>query len=1286
MKRIISLMLSLIIILSLVCVAAPNVSAASAMKTSDMGINMIKSFEGFIEYPKQDNGQWTVGYGTGVSGADLERYSANGITEEEAIALLRKYLESFEASVNTFIDDNDLTLSQNKFDALVSFTYNLGPSWMNESGTFRSAVISGATGNDFIFAMAQFGKSGGVILGSLVKRRLCEANLYLTGAYSTEPPANFKYVTYSSNLEGAIQTVSIQGYDTTKSASVKGTASKSGYRFLGWYTKAEGGEPVTTLGTKTASVSTLYGHWQNGDGEKNADGTIKGIATDYSGYIPANGDHKVYNAPGGTSSKTLKGDEKVNVVAEYVDASNVKWGNLKDGGWIKLNKGLAASPVYEEAGSVLANPVTVTVTTNNVNNRVGPGTNYASQGKFSEGQVLTLTAIQKGGNYNWGKSESGWIALQYTDYETVKLETSEDAKKVTAVGTIIKTNILNVRAGAGTNYAKVGTYNLGDEVKITLTKKVGKNTWGLTEKGWISLYYAKVTAVEAGSVPDIEPNIGGSGSTETPVVPDSGTAGGTNTIMYGTISGCNTLRIRSAPGTANKHIGNYAKGTKVTIYETAPVKNATWGRTDKGWISMHYVKLDQSISGDAVTGVVINCTKLNIRSAPGTQNAKVGTYAKGTRVVFLDYFKLGNVTWGQTSKGWISLHYVRMDVPIENLDNQTGTGTGSGTGSVPDVTEPEATEPEATEPSVTKYEVTIETATNGKVTASKLTAAKDTEITLTVSPKSGYELDKLIVKNAAGTVLSVTDNKFAMPASNVTVTATFKAQAAKYNVNINAASNGKVTASTTSCAAGTEVVLTVAPNAGYELDSLSVLNTATNASVAVTDGKFTMPAGNVNVVATFKAATATTYKVTVNAMTNGAVTANTTAAKEGDTVTLTVNPAAGYELKTLSVKNANNGVVTVSTSNTFTMPASNVTIAATFQAVKYNVEITASSKGSVSANPSNYAKGETVTLTVTPNAGYELDKLTVKDAAGGAVTVTNNKFTMPASKVTVTATFKEADYDVKIAASTNGAVTTSPESAKMDQTVTLTVKPATGYELDKLTVKDASGKEVTVTNYKFSMPGSDVTVTATFKLKEYNVVIETPTNGGVSVDFDTRTMGQTATLTVTPATGYELDKLTVKDADKKEIAVADGKFTMPASNVNVTATFKAIRTITVTAVDRDGKTVAGVTFNLRYEVAPDSFQTIATGTTNARGQVTFSTAALKNVAKDAVLDADPSGNFDYAWEAAIGDRTVRTVSVTRGLQAENRKTPTQGYLKVTANADEPISGSFTVEVVAKAAT
>ena len=133
MKRIISLMLSLIIILSLVCGAVPAVSAASAMKTSDQGINLIKAFEGFQKYPQKDGTQWSIGYGSNIPESKVDQYNASGITEAQAVALMKEHLADHEKSVNTFIDTHKLTLNQQQFDALVSFSYNIGAGYWNST-------------------------------------------------------------------------------------------------------------------------------------------------------------------------------------------------------------------------------------------------------------------------------------------------------------------------------------------------------------------------------------------------------------------------------------------------------------------------------------------------------------------------------------------------------------------------------------------------------------------------------------------------------------------------------------------------------------------------------------------------------------------------------------------------------------------------------------------------------------------------------------------------------------------------------------------------------------------------------------------------------------------------------------------------------------------------------------------------------------------------------------------------------------------------------------------------
>ena len=78
----------------------------------------------------------------------------------------------------------------------------------------------------------------------------------------------------------------------------------------------------------------------------------------------------------------------------------------------------------------------------------------------------------------------------------------------------------------------------------------------------------------------------------------------------------------------------------------------------------------------------------------------------------------------------------------------------------------------------------------------------------------------------------------------------------------------------------------------------------------------------------------------------------------------------------------------------------------------YAVSVTTPKNGKVTVSPSNAAKGAAVTVTVTPDSGYEMDKLTVTDASGKTISTTdkgNGKFTftMPNGKVSVSATFKQ---------------------------------------------------------------------------------------------------------------------------------------------------------------------------------------------------------------------------------------------------------------------------------------
>lgn len=135
------------------------------------------------------------------------------------------------------------------------------------------------------------------------------------------------------------------------------------------------------------------------------------------------------------------------------------------------------------------------------------------------------------------------------------------------------------------------------------------------------------------------------------------------------------------------------------------------------------------------------------------------------------------------------------------------------------------------------------------------------------------------------------------------------------------------------------VSFSVTPEEGYVLDTVTVINESTNGAIVATDNTFTMPNSPVTITATFKS---TSYAITTNAPTNGTFTVTNaageaiTSASSGDTVTITLTPNDNYNAECLTVKAGEKDVAVAQSANdsnvyTFTMPAQDVTITATFE-------------------------------------------------------------------------------------------------------------------------------------------------------------------------------------------------------------------------------------------------------------------------------------------------------------------------------------------------------------------
>ena len=156
----------------------------SNMGISQSGVDLIKQFEGcrLTAYKVTSSEKYyTIGYGH--YGADV--YAGMTITQAQAESMLKSDLVRFEGYVNTFLNKNNITINQNQFDALVSFTYNVGNVWVSyntfQLKTYLINGVSNYNGDQITTAFTNWNKSGGVVLDGLTRRRKAEAALFLNG-------------------------------------------------------------------------------------------------------------------------------------------------------------------------------------------------------------------------------------------------------------------------------------------------------------------------------------------------------------------------------------------------------------------------------------------------------------------------------------------------------------------------------------------------------------------------------------------------------------------------------------------------------------------------------------------------------------------------------------------------------------------------------------------------------------------------------------------------------------------------------------------------------------------------------------------------------------------------------------------------------------------------------------------------------------------------------------------------------------------------------------------------
>ena len=311
-------------------------------------------------------------------------------------------------------------------------------------------------------------------------------------------------------------------------------------------------------------------------------------------------------------------------------------------------------------------------TTEYVNFRSGPGTNYSSQGIIASGTTITVTDTS---NSEWyavrlSNGSTGYIYAEYISMSTGGSTSNGEERSAKT------TEYVNFRSGPGTNYNSKGVIALGTTVTVTDTSNAQWYAVRLSN-GSTGYIFAEYISFTGSNTPS---------ATAAPTqAPSNGSEQTAKTTEY--------VNFRSGPGTNYSSKGVIALGTTVTVTDTS---NSEWyavrlSNGSTGYIFAQYLKLNSSSSATATPAPTqapsgseqsAKTTEyVNFRSGPGTNYSSKGVIALGTTVTVTD---TSNSEWyavrlSNGSTGYIFAQYLKVTGTSSATPTPTQAPSNDGT-------------------------------------------------------------------------------------------------------------------------------------------------------------------------------------------------------------------------------------------------------------------------------------------------------------------------------------------------------------------------------------------------------------------------------------------------------------------------------------------------------------------------------------------------------------------------------------------------------------------------------
>ena len=464
-------------------------------------------------------------------------------------------------------------------------------------------------------------------------------------------------------------------------------------------------------------------------------------------------------------------------------------------------------------------------------------------------------------------------------------------------------------------------------------------------------------------------------------------------------------------------------------------------------------------------------------------------------------------------------------------------------------------------PAPTEFTITVKTDGNGTASASHAKAVVDTEITLTATPNKGYHFKEWQVISGG---VTIKDDKFTMPDSNVEIKAIFEKDAPPAPTD-----PAKPSISVTGTYTYNGSAHTATVN-GYDPTTMNITgNTATDAgdyTVRVTSKTGRWADGSTGAVT----AAWSIGKATQEAP-NGLIGVAPTTEGGSDGKISGVTDKMEYRMADESIYTACSGteIENLSAGNYFVRYAEDnnhfagpdVAVTVGEGAPLADCTITFNSNGGSGSMEPVTVKAET--NYILPECGFTAPANQEFKAweIGGTEYKVGDSYTVNGD-IEIKALWKNSvitpsTYTVTVSNDGNGTGAATPSTAAAGTTIILTAMPKEGYHFKEWQVISGG---VTIKNNKFTMPDNNVEVKAIFEEDtppaptEHTVTVTSGGNGTASASPAKAVAGAEITLSATPDKGYHLKEWQVESP--AGLVITNNKFTMPDTNVAIKAIFE----------------------------------------------------------------------------------------------------------------------------------